>query len=429
MKPVSDLTVCVVDHGLFLPVAQRLARDCKKVYYSTETERAFPTVQDIVGDGFTDVERVDSLWRVHDRVDLFVFPDVGFGPLQKHLVDDNHPVFGAMEGSTIETNRGKFLRTLREVGLSVPPFKALRGMDALKDYIWDREDVFIKVSNWRGDWETLHWRSRSLDEIELTIRAVRLGPWKDHLTFYVFDPIDTTIEDGCDSFCVDGQWPETCIHGMECKDKALIATFQKFSDLPEQLRVVNEAFRPVLAEYGYRSFFSTEVRITEQGEGFFIDPTCRAGSPPSQVQAEMIANYSEMIWAAANGQVIEPEPAAKFGVQAVLKIPGNEGEWRILTLDEELEPWVKASMCSRVEDRLVFAPGTHEEVCWLTATGNTIEETIDALKERVELLPDGVCCPCEALSELIEEIHEAEEKGMEFTDQPVPDASIVQETQ
>lgn len=425
MKDLSDLTVCVIDHGLFPFIAQRLARDCRKVFYTTESERAFPTVHDIVGDGFADFERVDSLWRVHDQCDLFVFPDVGFGPLQEHLAEE-HPVFGAKRGSELETNRGKFLRTLKEVGLSVPAFKAVRGMEELKSHLWDREHLFVKVSNWRGDWETFHWRSRSLDEMEIDARAVRLGPWKDHLTFYVFEPIDSTIEDGCDSFSVEGQWPEMVIHAMEAKDKALLATFQKFSDLPEQLRSVNEAFGPVLAQYGYRSFFSSEVRITEQGEGFFIDPTCRAGSPPSQVQTEMIANYSEVIWGAANGVVVEPEPAAKFGVQAVLKFPGNEGDWRI-TVGDELEQWIKPSMCSRIGDRLSFAPSTHEEVCWLTATGSTIKEAIDTLKERAELLPDGVTCQYEALAEIIEEIHEAENQGMEFSDQRIPDPSIAGE--
>lgn len=420
MSDKSDLTVCVVDHGLFLPVALRLAREAGRVYYTTESQKPFPSVSDIIGDGFEGVHYVPSLWDVHDRVNLFVFPDVGFASLQRHLIEDGHPVWGARTGDSLETMRGKFLKVLDEVGLMVPPHEEVRGFSRLREILRDVEDRYIKVSGWRGDWETLHWRSWELDELELEARGLKLGPWKEEIKFYVFEPIDATIEDGLDSYCIDGQWPKVCLHGMEAKDRALIATFQKFSEVPEEMRHVSEAIGPVLAEHGYRSFFSTEVRITEAGESYFIDPTCRAGSPPHQLQSEMIANYLDVIARGAQGEVVDPVPSSKFGAQAVLDIPGDDCDWRILTVPPELEQWIKPSMCSRIGNRLVFPPHTHKEVCWLTATGDTIKDTLGRLQEYSELLPDGVTCEFHALRELIEEIHEAEEKGMTFTDQPVP---------
>lgn len=421
----SDLTICVVDHGLFLPVALRLGREAKKVYYTAERESPFPSVHDVIGDGFEEVERVQSIWDVHDEIDLFVFPDVGFSSLQKHLLKDGHPIWGGRDADSIETMRGKFLRILDQVGLPVPEFKAIRGMNWLRAYLAENDDVYIKISRYRGDWETFHWRTWELDHLELETRALRLGPWQEFITYYVFQPIDSKIEDGIDTFNIDGRWPELCIHGVECKDKAFIATFQKFADIPEEMRRVNEAFGPVLAGYGYRGFFSTEVRITEEGESYFIDPTCRAGSPPHQVQSEMIGNYLEVIYSGANGAIAEPEPAAKFGVQAVVDIPGDDEDWRILSVEKELEPWIKPSMCSKVGTTLVFPPRTHKEVCWLTATGNTIMEAIENLKEHAELLPDGVGCEFSDLAKLVQEIHDAEDKGMEFTDQPVPEPEEV----
>jgi hypothetical protein len=166
----------------------------------------------------------------------------------------------------------------------------------------DKEDRWIKISRFRGDFETLHWRSWDEDSNRLDAFAVKFGPFREQINFYVFEPIDTDIEDGCDTWCIDGAYPELVIHGMEAKDKAYIGTWQKYSDLPEPLRRVGDAFSPILAGFDYRSFFSTEVRITEDGEPYFIDPTCRAGSPPSQVMTEMIANYSEIIWGGANGK-------------------------------------------------------------------------------------------------------------------------------
>lgn len=423
----NDLTITVVDHGLFLPVALRLARECKKVFYTTESYKPFPSVSDIIGDGFDELEYTSSVWKVHDQTDVFVFPDVGFPDLQEHLREDGHPVWGSGSGDSLEVLRGKFLDTLGRVGLSVPPHQRVIGMDYLRELLREKEDCYIKISRYRGDWETMHWRNWKLDEMELERRALVLGPWKESLIYYIFEPIDTPIEDGADSYSIDGQWPELCLHGMEAKDRALVTTFQKFSELPEQLRVVNEAMGPVLKRHDYRGFFSSEVRITEQGEGYFNDATCRAGSPPHQVQTEMIENYADVIVAGASGTVLEPKPSAKFGVQAVLNLPGEDPDWRFLTVPPELEQWIKPSMCSRFDDLLAFPPGTHKEVCWLTAVGDTIKGAIDTLAEHCELLPDGVTCEFGALRELIEQIHAAEERGMEFTDQPVPEPSIVED--
>jgi hypothetical protein len=112
------------------------------------------------------------------------------------------------------------------------------------------------------------------DESIIDELAYKLGPLKENPIFWVFAPIDSKIEDGIDTYCIDGKWPETVIHGVENKDKSYCGAFQKMSTLPEEVRCVNEAFSPILKQYGYRSMFCTEVRITKEGESYFIDPTC-----------------------------------------------------------------------------------------------------------------------------------------------------------
>ena len=101
-----------------------------------------------------------------------------------------------MKVDSIEIFRGKFLKTLDEIGLQVPPHTVIKGMENLRVFLKDKTDKWIKISKWRGDWETLHWRDWSQDEQMLGIRAK-----PDHLlitediTYYVFDPIETEIED------------------------------------------------------------------------------------------------------------------------------------------------------------------------------------------------------------------------------------------
>lgn len=429
MKEVKDLNVCVVDHGLFLPIARRISRDVSKVFYFSPWEVSFPTTRSgLIGTGFDDIERTDSVWSVKDDCDLFVFPDIGFAPMQNELISQGKAVWGARFGDAIETDRKRFLETIEGIGLDVPSFHVCEGFTELKGYLEDKEDKWIKTSKWRGDLETFHWRNWSQDELTLDLMAAQLGPAKEILEFFVFDPIDTDIEDGYDGYCIDGQFPSICVHGMEAKDKAYLGTIAEYSTLPHQLLDVNRAFGPVLAAEGYRSFMSTEVRISGE-DFFFIDPTLRAGSPPSQVMTELFDNYTEIIWRGANGECIDPEPTAQFGVQAIICVKGDKSNWRAFEPPAEIEPFIKCGNCAVIDGKLCFPPDEYNEdtVGWLVATGETIEDAIDSLKERSELLPDGVECKFHALVDLLQEVESAEDAGIKFTDQKIPDpASVIE---
>lgn len=430
MKPLSEVHFRVVDHGIFLPIARRLSRDARKVTYWTPHEKAFPTVKDVIGDGFEDVQRVKSIWANKDDVSCWVFPDIGFQDEQAELLSQGKIVWGARRADSLEVNRGLFLKALESTKLPVPPYEKVVGMERLKEYLRDREDQWIKISKFRGDWETLHFRDWRQDEMELDARGVKLGPWKDVITFYVFDNIDTEIEDGCDTYCVDGQFPSLVIHGVEAKDKAYLGTFQKLQDLPEEVRCVNDEFGPILDGYDYRSFFSSEVRITKDGKSYFIDPTLRAGSPPSQVMTEMIGNYSEIIWSGANGELIDPEPKFKFGVQAMVCVKGGRRDWKTVELPNSLDQWFKAGFCSKIDGRLCFPPDPDEiggDIGWLVGVGNTAQEAIEHLKENVGLLPCGLTCEFSQIADLLREVDEAEKAGMEFSNQEMPKPEIVLE--
>lgn len=425
----KDKTVLVVDHGIFLPIAQRLARDFGTVLYYSPWEKAFPTVRDCIGEGFKGITRVESMWGYD--LDLAVFPDIGFGPEQTQMSELGVPVWGAGDNDGLEVHRGIFLDCLEnETELPVPEYQRVVGLNDLRDHLKDKEDKWIKVSKYRGDWETLHWRNWEQDEITLDAFAVRLGPWKEEFEFYVFDSIPTEIEDGCDTYCIGGKFPTLTIRGMEAKDKAFIGAFQKQADLPEQLRNVLDEFGPILGGE-YRSFFSIEVRVTEDGIGYFIDPTCRAGSPPSQVQTEMIANYSDIIWEGAHGNCIEPEPAAKFGVQALLSTKtDHRTQWCAVELGDDISRWVKCGFCSSIDGRLCVAPehdASGNDIGWLVGIGDTMAESIRHLQHNIKLLPDGLCVDDYAIADLLKEVEKAEEAGMEFTEQTVPKPSIVLE--
>ena len=382
----------------------------------------------MIGDGFSDIERVSSEWKEKDSVDCWVFPDTGFSEIQQELLDQGKIVWGARGADVLETSRGKFLKALESTTLPVPPYQKVIGMEYLREYLRGREDQFIKISKFRGDWETLHFRNWRQDETELDARAVKLGPWKEVMPFYVFDQIETENEDGCDTYCIDGQFPSLIIHGVEAKDKAYLGTFQKFSDLPEEVRCVNDEFGPILAGYGYRSFFSSEVRITRDGKSFFIDPTLRAGSPPSQVMCEMIGNYADIIWRGAQGELVDPEPLHKFGVQAIVCVAGGRKDWKTIELPDDVQQWFKAGYCSQIDGRICFPPDPDEpggNIGWMVGVGDTVKGAIDHLKDNASKLPCGLTCEYSELADLLKQVDEAEKSGMEFTDQPIPQPEVV----
>jgi len=427
MKETKDVVACVVDHGLFLPWADMLSRGFKKVYYHTPWEKSFPKIGDcIIGDGYKGIERLDDFFPIIDEIDLFVFPDIGWNGLQLHLEGCGKPVWGSRMGDELEIYRENFMDVLKEVGLSLPGFKKIRGLSNLKSYLKDKTDKYLKVSKYRGSFETYHWRSWREDEGEMEKWAVRFGPLKDEIPFVVVDPIKTEIEDGYDGYCVDGKFPKQAFHGIECKDKGYMCAIQDFESLPDQIKDVNFAISPKLTQVRYRNNFSTEVRITED-DAFFIDPTCRLGSPPSQVMAEMLSNWCEIVWKGAHGELVEMEPLATYGVQTVLNSKCEPGFWGVADFPEEIRQWVKCGNCCEVDGRLCFPPTDEADtmIGWLCAVGDSFEDAINNLKEHVKMLPDGVSTDTQSLVNLIQEMESAEEMDITFGDGNLPDSASV----
>jgi hypothetical protein len=428
MKETEDVVACVVDHGLFLPWADMLSRGFKKVYYHTPWEKSFPKIGDcVIGDGYERIERIDDFFPIIDKIDLFVFPDIGWNGLQLHLEGCGKPVWGSRMGDELEIYREHFMDVVGEVGLSLPKFRKIRGLENLKAFLKDKTDRYLKISKYRGSFETYHWRSWREDEGEMEKWAVKFGPLKNEILFTVVDPIKTEIEDGYDGYCVDGKFPDQAFHGIENKDKGYMCAIQDFDTLPDQIKDVNKAFSKKLEEVRYRNNFSTEVRITED-DFYFIDPTCRLGSPPSQVMAEMLSNWCDIVWHGAHGELVQMKPIAKYGVQTVLNGKSETGCWGIADFPAEIRQWVKCGNTCEVDGRLCFPPADEPDTMlgWLVGIGDSFQEAIDHLKENCDLLPDGVSTNIQSLVELLQQMDSAEDMDISFGDgeRPEPESVI-----
>src|SRR6185437_5774556 len=161
-------TCCIVDNGLFPHLAQLLSKSFGNTYYYSSWETAFPRSNElIIGSGISGVKRIDTIWPIIGDVDIFIFPDIFHGPLQVYLKKTGKRVWGSALGENLETMRGLSKKWLRDLGLPVGPYRQIRGLDNLRDYLKDNENQFVKISRTRGDMETFHAKNYKLIEPRL----------------------------------------------------------------------------------------------------------------------------------------------------------------------------------------------------------------------------------------------------------------------
>lgn len=430
MKDISAVKALVVDHGLGLAVAHKLAEKCDKVWYHSPYEEGFSTLnRGIIGDGFEDIERCNDPWGIKNDVDLWVFPDIEHAGWQKELEAQGKAVWGAKDGDTLELLREQFHEILGQVGLDVPKYRTIEGITSLRLFLMENEGPFyIKISRFRGSFETCKFRSWDLDSGLIDLWSVKLGPPGELVPFMVFDPIETDLEIGGDTYCIDGQWPDTMLRADEYKDKALIAAVTERHKMPQQILDVLEAFGPILAEYRYRQFWSMEIRVKDD-KAYFGDATCRCPFPATGSQLEAYDNIPELIWAGANGELIQPEPVTKFSGELILCLSGDKKVWGTIQVPDKLQRWMKLQDCFQIGDLTCFPVNDDgdraENIGWLVAQGDTLDEMVDTMQKQVQDLPDGVSADLEPMAHLLHEIQEAKEKGIAFDAKVIPEPSTV----
>lgn len=426
----SNKTFLVYDHhGLFLPLAVRLTEGVGRVLYHTPQDRRDLINDAIIGHGIKGVEWCEDFWLQKKEIDCFVFPDLRHEGEQFELRIQGLPVWGAGAGMSLELKRLFFLDKLNELGLDVPPHELVTGWSNLLAYLKDKEDIWIKMSKWRGSWETFHWRSWKQDWHNLYVWAVRFGGVMEKLDFICFPKIETDLEIGADTYCVNGQWPSMMLHGIERKDEAYFSAVTKREDMPEQLLQIMDAFSPFLNQVGYACQWSMEDRVmTKEGKHFFIDATTRGGLP-STASFLKAKNVPEVIWGGAHGELVEIDYGFKFSAECMVKIHGQQGAWDTIVLPDEVKENLMLADCCEVDGQTWFPAddggGCIEEIGWLRATGDTPIEVAKEMNRLADLLPDGANASVEELADVFREIESEHEQGIHFTEKPMPDPEIV----
>lgn len=427
MRAVENVTACVVDYGNFVSLAEKLGQTLKHVYYYSPHETEYREIaRCVTGKGIEGVERLDEPFtpEVFAKIDLFVFPDIGFAGLQRYLESQGKAVWGSRDITTIELYRSLFLEALEAMGLPIPDSRVVNGLKALDKMLRETEDKWVKVDVYRENMETWHHIDYEHSLPMLRHLATEFGGASEMLglRFVVQETIPNAQECGYDGYSVDGKFPGRSFQGYEKKNELYLGSWMEADEMPEAVQMVNEAIAPYLQKATYRNFFATEIR-----NEFFIDPTPRMAGQSQEHLLETCTNLAEIIWAGANGVLVEPEFQAQFAASATLhykEVPGEN--WKSVKIPDKVKQWFKLANYMQDGTTYHFPPGRNDEIGVVIGLGDTIEEAIEEVKAHLTAVEkEPIEAEVEGFVDILKDIEKAEAKGDKFSDQPVPSPEFV----
>lgn len=419
---LKEKTVCMVDNGLFLETLITISPQFKRCLYFSYWTNAFPKSNGaLIGDGLEDegIERINFLFDYIDEIDLFIFPDIYDHDLQLHLESLGKRVWGSRRGDELELLRMEAKNHFKSLGLAVQPVKEILGLEALRKHLMKHENKYVKVSTYRGDFETFHAINFRLTEPILDDLEHKLGARQFTTKFIVEDAIDgdDIVEAGYDGYTVDGKWPSRALQGYEIKDLGWAGMVKDYKDMSPLVTDFNDKISDTLREYKYRNFFSTEIRVGSDKIPYMIDACCRQGSPPNEIYQTMIDNLGEIMWYGAEGILIEPEFNSKYGIEVMIHSDWADSHWQAIHVDPKIRKWVKLRNLTKINDTYYVVP--HEqglpEIGAVVATGDTMEECIKKVKKYCEMIEGyRIDIKTGSIEDMQEVIKKGERLGIKF---------------
>lgn len=374
--------------GLFVSLAERLARDFGEVGYFYPWENSFPDSRELmVGYGLPGVKRIKHFDKDYKGYDIIIFPDVWSGDLQEDLRARGHRVWGAGYGGNLELNRADTKRKMEEAGLDINPWAEIKGTNALRKYLKDHPDQYVKISGFRGLGETFEANSAEDSEGVILELEYKYLPYAQLIPFVVENAVKSKREVGYDGFNIDGKFPKTAIFGIEKKDKAYFGMVSEYDDMPPSVIRANEALASFMSESKYRQFFSTEIiEEKDSDKEYVIDLTCRHASPAGEFYCQNFKNLPDIMWYGAEGKLIEPETEAKYGAQIVLT-----SEWAVenpqrLSFPEEIRHMMKLYNHCRIDgvDWIIPQIAKMKHLGSIIAIAASPEQACDDCKQAAE---------------------------------------------
>ncbi len=382
---LSNKHALVYDLGLFTENALRLLRDCAEVLYFVPWADAFPEpFKAKIGDGLDGMERVRSFEEHLDGADFIFVPDTLCAGMVEWLKKHEYPVAGAGAAEKLELDRWYGRMRQKENGLPVQETHRIKGVTALRKFIRDYKNYFIKIDLFRGIEESFKHIDEHQTESTVDKIAYRLGPYKEDVVF-ICEELLEGVEPGIDAITWEGEMIFPAALGYEGKGSGVIErVYRTQTDLPDAARWIDEGLAPEFRRAKTRFFYSAEFKIGASRTPYLIDPTIRLAAPGvAAIQTELFENYTEVIYGLATGEKTAPAITHKYAAALALDSQVARGAWVNIGFPKELRRWLKLRMAVRKGEDYYCVPG-FESAGTVIGFGDTVREAVDLVKARAK---------------------------------------------
>lgn len=402
MKPISEVTACVVDLGIFIEVSRVLARTYKKVFYcnpSGVTQFTDPD-QSMIGYGFPEIEVVHNVGEAINRgAELLIYLDTSHGQDQVAYAEKcGLHVWGSRLAERFELDRLKCKKKQEDLKLALGPYWVIHGITELRKFMENPKGkgkkYYLKISFTRGVFETFNFDARNpwlvsnvVDEI-----ALKLGDYKDHQELIIEEDLENTIDLAFDAYNIDGQLPSKGALGSEDKGSAYLCRIVKYSDLAPALREYDIKMAPTFKHDKFRGFYSAESRCFKDGKVIMNDLAPRNGSPPAELLQELYKNLAEIIYKGAQGIVVDPVCEDKWGAELILFSMNAMDKKQAVHVPRSMSRYVKLRNCVRIDGHLwvLPQPSKTSNIGAAIGWGNSMEDALEMAKEVADSV-EGYC--------------------------------------
>jgi len=379
---LKNKSVMVIDDGYAVELAKRLSKSFGRVFYFCEwRSNGYPKISDwMIGQNVDGIEAVDSIFDHLNEVDLFIFTHILQSDLQIHLEKLGKQVYGARGAEILEIDRSYTKELLVNLGLPIADYEIIIGTEDLHRYLEKHQNNWVKIdAKWRGLFETTHNKRYSLTETWIDWVEEQLGAMGDSMEFLVDEDIPGGIEIGGEYICTNGLWQNKNLYGIEVKNKGYIGRIMERSKSPKVVTNITDKLSPIFKEFAYKGSYSDEIRVTKDGKGYLIDPTCRLPYPPSYLMVYMYQNMAEIIYRCSLGQVTEPEYEHEFGCELLIYSKSNETQFLPVYVPEQYRDNVFLNQYTMKGDVPFICPnGFVGSVC---TSSDNIEDAIEEAGE------------------------------------------------
>lgn len=384
------MNVLFIDNNLGLDHALRLGKECYVFYFNEWRNNYIKADEWVVGMGFEKISpgmmKILDPLQISD-IDLVFMADSAFGIMGDYYREHGIDVFGPSIGSDrLELWREWAAAKMNEYGIKTPKYERVVGYENLVESVKGR-DVFVKVSAFRGSFETAHVTDVSM--LHAAMENSGLGPLRDSLVFLVSEKIDG-VEVGVDLWWNGREFLRPYHLGNEVKGYA--TCFGKWVSESRWDEVLGR-FENLLRNEAptFRGEISLEAIYNESGF-FVLDITPRLARPAgSLMYYSLSGRYIDVVKAVARGELVEYSLKGIWTAQVGLSSCVERNWCYVCDVEDVVDDMFFTAKASVIDGKVWITPRTdgNDVVFFVGRVGNDFKDVVKGVYSRASEIAMG----------------------------------------